>query len=586
MPLSLASLRLPRWARETTTLVRITLLVAPLLGVLLLRAPLVNGLTDNDTWFYSGYGWALAHHIEVFGWFYYADRFTVILPIALSTGLLGPVAGYLVLHYLILAGTGGLLYLCVRQFTTPLVGAASVVLMSLDPFFLRLVLWDYTTFIALPCTIAGAALWYLGSTPKQLCWSAAGAGILLSAAIFANPLSGLGVVALFGVEVIAAARQGRSGIARFATRAAIAFGAGLVVLVIGYLLYSAYLGFFPPGKLVEATLEFIKSNNQLAAPFQVPIKLWLKDEPRVYGPVLVTIGIVTVLGRSILANTLRARIAQFAVAYTSILWIYRFTVTSSVIETWWAYSMAAVTAAFGMPAILDALSRRESGRVRLSIGCALIATAIADFVIRSAHGPSIDLFNYLRTHKWVLLVVLVASCAAALAAAVPRRRAVRLVALTALCAVIAILSLTPANYLGTGQTGEFSPYGGSELQAYGAAYDMTRLIASKDRAPSRVLLWDNLYGLADITWANLPHQQGGIENVEAPTPLPQLTASEAELLHYPTTRRILVLSQNSAEVASALPALRAQHLDPRVEKHGAWIHGKLHYSLIELRHPG
>ncbi len=74
--------------------------------MLLLRAPLFNNLAYRDPWFYSGYGWTLAHHIEIFGWFYYAVRFPVTLPIGWTTDLFGPVAGYIVLRYLILAGTG------------------------------------------------------------------------------------------------------------------------------------------------------------------------------------------------------------------------------------------------------------------------------------------------------------------------------------------------------------------------------------------------------------------------------------------------------------------------------------------------
>ena len=119
--------RLPRPSRPSA-LGWAAVLVAPLLGVALLRAPFVNALTDNDTWFYSGYGWALAHHVEIFGWFYYADRFTVVLPIAVSTGLFGPDGGYLVLRYLAVVMAGGCstlcpaLHVCLRS---PRLGCAS-----------------------------------------------------------------------------------------------------------------------------------------------------------------------------------------------------------------------------------------------------------------------------------------------------------------------------------------------------------------------------------------------------------------------------------------------------------------------------
>src|SRR5262249_18098073 len=115
-----------------------------------------------------------------------------------------------------------------------------------------------------------------------------------------------------------------------------------------------------------------------------------------------------------------------------------------------------------------------------------------------------------------------------------------------------------------------------------AAYNMIKLIAANDRPASRTLLWDDLYGFADISWANLPHQGGGIESVTAPTPLPELTASELSLLRFPTTSRVLVLDDGQSAVASALPALRKAGLDPRVLKAGSWVDGRLSYALIKL----
>ena len=105
------------------------MLLAPVLGVLLLRAPLLNQLDYVDPWIYSGYGWTLSHHIEIFGWPYYADRFTVILPIAVSTGLLGPIPAYFVLRYVLMAGCGALLYLALRRFASVPVAVAAVCLL-------------------------------------------------------------------------------------------------------------------------------------------------------------------------------------------------------------------------------------------------------------------------------------------------------------------------------------------------------------------------------------------------------------------------------------------------------------------------
>jgi hypothetical protein len=557
-------------------------LVAPVAGLLLLRAPLISALPQpyRDPWFYSGYGWTLSHHVEIFGWFYYADRFTAILPISWSTALFGPVVGYIVLRYIILTATGALLYRCVRRFASVGVSCASVLLLALNPFYLRMVLWDYTTFVSLPCTIAGVAVWHLGSSRRQSLWTAAASGGFISAAVFANPLSGLVIPALFGVEGISAVRRRQS--LAFPARLGAALAAAIAVFAGGYLSYRAYLGSFSPWDLIRPTLE-VAQYGQLAAPFQHSPSLWLKIEPRIYAPVLVCVAVVVVLGRALLADTRRARLAQFAVAYTALFWIYRFAVTGGVIETWWAYNMTAVTGAFGLPVILDELVRRTEARKRaVLLAAAVVAVGLVDLVIRSLGSTAVSFYHYLRWHPAALLSLVLATCVVVFALSLTRVASLRLAALVALFGLIALIALTPAYYLGIQQTGEFSPYGSAEVDAYQAGYNMTRLVAAYDRAPSRVLLWTSLYGLAQIGWANLPHAEGGIENPEMPIRLPRLTPSEVEMLTYPTTTRILAISDSSAEVASAGPALAAVGLKPMRVQAGSWGDGKLHYELIGI----
>src|SRR4051794_19483709 len=83
----------PRRGRTARYAPVASILLAPLLGLVILRAPVINVLFYRDPWFYSGHGWALSHFVEVFGWFYYAVRFPANLPIGWSTDLFGAVAG-------------------------------------------------------------------------------------------------------------------------------------------------------------------------------------------------------------------------------------------------------------------------------------------------------------------------------------------------------------------------------------------------------------------------------------------------------------------------------------------------------------
>lgn len=557
-------------------------LLAPVLGVLLLRAPLVNMFGDADPWIYSGYGWALAHHTEMFGWPYYADRFTVILPIAVSSGLLGPLPGYLALRYLLMAGCGALLYLAVRRFASVPIAVAGACLLMLNPFFVRMMLWDYTPFVTTPCIIAGAALWYLGSTRTRALWTAVGAGICLSAAVYANPVAGLVLPALIAVEAIAAIRSGRSGVTTLVLRGCAMAAGALLLVIVGYLGDRAYIGSFPIKLMFEATIDFIRHNSQLSAAYQGRPSVFLRTDPEIYAPVLVCVGTVVILGRSLLSNTLRSRMAQFAIAYTLMVWVFRFTVTSSVIETWFAYNMTALTAAFAMPAILDELGRR-SVRPRWPVvaGVAVVASGLIDLVIRSVGlSTALSVLQYVRTDVVVLACVLLACCIAAGLVAVLKRDAPRLIALAIFCAVVATIALTPAP---GADTGNFSPFGArTELEAYQAGYDVTQLIAKYDRPFSRVRVWDDLTGFGSVGWVNLPDAGGALSDAFAPPPVPELSPDELATLRTPTTTRVLALAQSEDAVASSVPALQKQGLDPSLETEGIWANGHLYYALIKL----
>jgi hypothetical protein len=552
-------------------------LLAPVLGIVLLRAPLLEQLGYLDPWLYSGYGWTLAHHVEIFGWPYYVDRFTVVLPIAVSTGLLSPVPAYFVLHYVLMAGCGAALYLAVRRYASVPVAAAAVCLLMLNPFFVRLMLWDYTPFVMLPCTIACVALWYLGSTRSGGLWTALGAGICMSAAIYANVVAGLVLPALIGVEAIAAIRGGRRDVITLVLRGCAMAAGALLVLVVGYVGYRAYIGSFPLKLMFQATIDFIRHNSVYAAQYRVAPSVFLRADPNIYAPVLVCVGTVMVLGRSLLSNTLRARMAQFAVAYTLVFWVFRFAASFYVVEVWFYYNMTAVTGAFAMPAILDEFGRR-CGRPRWLVvaGVAVAATGLIDLVIRSIGSTALNMFNYVRAHTVVLVSVLVACCVAAVLVALLKRDSSRLAAVAVFCATVAVIALAPDK---NGGTGEFSGTGTTaELEGYEAGYDMTQLVAKYDHPSSRVLLWDDLKGLGDAGWVNVG---GHIGTYNVP-PIPVLTSSELAVLRDSTTTRVLAVSQRVSEVAGAVPALEEEGLGPSLETEGVWTGGHLYYALIKL----
>lgn len=577
------TLSAPTRERLVTLSPAAVILLAPLVGVLVVRAPLMNNLAYRDPWFYSGYAWTLAHHVEIFGWFYYSVRFPVILPIRWATDLFGPVTGYILLRYLILVGTGAVLYACFRRFTSVAVACTAVALLAMSSFYLRMVLWDYTSFVAVPCSIAGAAIWFMASVRGRVLWQFVAAGALLGAAVFANALSASVVGALLLVEGIAALRNGPREILRLAVRCLSALAGALLVFVGGYLAYRAYLGSFSPSEIVSPTIEFLRSQNQLAAPLQRPISEFLRSEPRVYGPVLLSLALVIAWGRRFFDDSLPARLAQFSVAYVVLLWLYRLVVTSSVIETWWAYDMTAVSVAFGLPLLVEALRARLAPRwSSWVIAAALLGTAVASFLVRRGNYHSVLLFNSIKAHR-SLLVLLLAGGLVLAAAMKLRWPPGRIAATAAFCGLFAAISLAPATYIGISQTGEFAPDSRGEYLGYSAAYDMSKLLERRDQPDSRIMLWTTLSGLPVIGWADLPHQGGAIINPETPPQaLNTLDPYQLSYVRYPTTRGLLVMSQDPADMTRALAALKSAKIPAQVRKRGTWADGLLHYELVYL----
>lgn len=561
----------------------LVILLAPLVGVLALRAPLMNTMVYRDPWFYSAYGWELGHYVEVFGWLYYAVRFPVNLPIGWAADLFGAQLGYLLMRFVIVALTGWVLYAVLRRFTSVAVACAGVALMTLNPFFLRLMLWDYTTFVTLPTTLAGAALWHLGRTTGRRRWTAFGSGVLLAAAVFANPLAGFVLPVLYAVEAVAALRLGRKAIVEYVVRLVCSAAGALVLFLAGYLGYMNQLGTsLTPNDIIQPTLDVFRSYNAVLAPFQVPARTWLAHEPRIYAPVLASLALILVMGRDFLGVSTRARLAQFAVGYTAFFWFYRKFFTSSVVETWWAYNMTAVTIALALPIVLDGLERRGRGTLRAVLAAMLAGTIVVDFLVRSFDTSVLSLYDAIHDHVPLLVLMLVV--VSALAAGMRWLRGIGLVVAVALFAGgLAFVSLTPADYIGIRSPGEFSPLGSdAELDGYGAAHDLAELLAPIDQPDSRVYVWTTSAGMGNAQWVNMPHQFGGLQQAEAPVPLTELTTDEENLLRLPTTRGVLVMDENAADVEGTPALLERKGFRVNQVDDGRWADGRLRWILLEI----
>jgi hypothetical protein len=558
--------------------------LGPVLVLLALRLPLINQLDYADAWFYSAYAWAPRHHFGLFGWNYFSVRFPTILSIGTFERALGTHEGYVVLRYLLAVGSGAALYLGVRRFASVGIALATALLLYLDPFFSRMLLWDYTGFVAVSAGVIGFALWWW-SEERGLAWTLL-PGAALAIALFANALMGTALFVLFVVESVAALRLGRNASVRTAARFAIAVLAALATFVLGYLGYVAIIGSFGPGDLVRPTIEFLRSNSENSAPYRRPTSEWLLHELRIWPPVVVAVALVAVLGRRVLGTDVPARIAQACIGYTIFLWIYRFTVTSSVIETWWAYSLVVVVLAPASGVVLWGLAERWPTK-RHAWLAPLAVVILAAVLLRNAPGLADDVYARIAKHQAALFGLLALGLVSAALLAL-RQRLVSSMALVVVFAVLTGMMWAPSVLDGRGTTGVFVTDAGTEWRAYSAARDLLQLIRNYDSPNSRVFTWyPGTTGLTNIGWATLPQDGTTVQLLGFDQSLAHLFPLGRARLLQPSAAYVLVMSPRASDLQAAQRSLSATGFKDRPVVRGSWAAGRLSYVLLALtRKPG
>jgi hypothetical protein len=247
--------------------------------------------------------------------------------------------------------------------------------------------------------------------------------------------------------------------------------------------------------------------------------------------------------------------------------------------------MVAISTAFAAPVILDRIERSMPERVaRFTVAAAVAGAAATAIAVRYFNDDAVALYEHIRDNVPAIVALLAVGIVAALVLKLLRPTAPRAAATFVLFALVAFISLTPARYIGTSQTGEFGDDGRAELRAYQAAYDMSKLLEDVDQPDRRTLLWTTLIGSPVVSWTNLPHQGGSINNPELPLQsLGKLGPESKDHVRYPTTVRVLLLSQNPADMARGVAALRRElTYPPTVLRRGAWGDGYLNYALVAL----
>ena len=549
--------------------------LVPVLVVSVLRLPLINQLNYADPWFYSAFAWAPKHQFAVFGWNYFAVRFPAILPIGVFERLFGVHFGYVLLRYVLAVLCGTALYGCARRFSSRRTACTTVVLLYLNPFFSRSLLWDYSSYLEIAAGVAGVASWYW-SDSKRLRWTVL-PGTALACAVFANAEFVTVLVPFFVVELVAAARSGRGALLWLARRIVVLATATAATFLVGYFAYLAILGSLSPLDLLRPTVKYLFENSKLSAPYQHPVGEWLLHEPRIWAPVIVSLALVATLRQRLFSTDLVARIAQFCVFATAFLWLFRFTVTSSVIETWWSYDVLVVAIAPAAGILVSELNgAKPTSRVWPLL--AAIALAASLVFIRDFPHPAETVYRELATHEALLgVMVAIGVTACALAA----RRSFGGVSLLLFAVVLSFMFYAPSVLDGRAGTGLFVRSGSTEWAAYAGGKRFLDLIRDYDNPAHRVFLWyPGLLGYVSLAWLDLPQDADTLNDVGVPEPVSHLTPLGIARFRQPQVAYVMVLAPQAGELVTARNALADAGFGSTVVRSGWLVEKKLGFELI------
>lgn len=259
-----------------------------------LGLPKMHAASFSDAYYYFAYAHNFVDLVERYGMIYYAVRFGAIFPDWLFGALLGPVAGFLVLRYLLCVATCVALFLFFSSRYTVLAGWFAAAFWMFNPFVLKMMLSPYVTSTAVPFSLLGLLLLLLQtqhsivSQKSGVCRygvvSSMGAGALfcLSATsnIFAAITIGFGGLAWMIWTMMLGWRAIVFGLLGCAV------GAGLTLCVA----MVVYGWLFDMPHILMPTIDSIVSlGSGGSSNWTRPIADWLADSPMIFAPPLLAV---------------------------------------------------------------------------------------------------------------------------------------------------------------------------------------------------------------------------------------------------------------------------------------------------------
>jgi hypothetical protein len=526
------------------------LLLAPVAAVGLFKISLINQDGCLDPWLYTGYGQNFRLLQAMFGWTYYAVRFPVMFLNQVFPGSMDPVAGYVLLRYLLLLGCGAPLYLWSRRrFGVP-VAALSYLFLLANPLLPRVLLWDLTTFVSVPMALAGICLWHLELRPLLL--SRMLAGFLFCASVASQAFTGTAILAFFLVELCHRLASGRIRALVMFDMLAPCVGAS-ICFALGMLFYYVEVGPFDPTIVFTVTIGAAKAGNAYAILNSATTFDWLVTQYNAYVPYLLVLVAAVGLGRALLSGSSEARVAWFGLLYSAAYAVYQFVFHGFVLDEFVYFAHLTIVAYLLFPLCLGLIVNGLSPAPKICV-LALAAGLLVLFPLLNRSAPLlID-----TAQAWMSgsapaaasigLVALV--CAVLLR--LPRRAALASAAAVILVGVVQLVCFVSPSH----RSIFVNPYESREFGVYHAAVQMLKSYSALAKPDAKIILWypNDEASLLSIASAAL------LFTLQAPfqphAGEPKIGAYERSRLQIPGLRYVMMLSMSPAELEDRLNALQ------------------------------
>jgi hypothetical protein len=526
------------------------ILLAPLAAVPLFGICLLNQDAFVDPWLYTAYGHMLKEMVATSGWTYYSVRFPVVGSISLFSSTFAEPLDNVLLRYVIYIVAALPLYnLLSRTSGRPAAIAGALVLLA-SPLFGRIVLWDWTSFLAIPAALAGICLWLMPSAHCSVCRILA--GFLFAAAINSHLFIGTAVASFFVAEFGMACWGG--GLKRFAIDVASAAIGAVGCIMAGVIYYSLAVQPVGPTTFLMQTINAVSAGLEYHKTHMEPASTILIRNLVIYLPLAMTATNGVLLGRRIFSDLVAARIFWFSLIYSAFFVLFHFGAGRNVLGYFFYASFLLLTVILQIPIILQGLAQSAGPATARGVWACFGVVLVAIPLLSNFDSAQMNPFfvSFYNRPAGLVAVCCIAASLLVLSAIRGGSSILKPVGAAMLALLLQFTTFTEQSFATI-----FSKNNRHEFALYMASLDLIRILRTYDLPGHRVLIWYprgdlSLYSLSFMNLGNTLHPPHAV----AESGLPVVGDYERKRLNEPATANVLLMARTDEKINEGLDALR------------------------------